>query len=228
MYFFDLGDYWIFNKDYWNDLGDGGTGVGCGGGALPSDWEDLLSTARATRDAFKKSISEWFLISAQSGYTQNIDQGCSPTYLDLWVNMVEKLIEYEKYLNVLGKTIYLFRFNYDYSIPMQTSHPTYEDYFEYAYSAWGQETGTTVNTINMVVNPFTYQYSAVSVTYDFGTSFENSDLETLVTNYDTAMKEFMCSIKNMWSVIDGDTFDELWVDESGNFIPNSGTTYCLL
>lgn len=229
MYFFDIMDYYIFEANAWSQVGLSGSIVGCGGGPSPADWDDLNSTARATRDAFYKSIYEWFLASASSGYTENLDQGCSPDYLDLWVNMIEKQIEYEKYFYIFFKTIYLFKFNYDYSLPHQSSYPTYEDYFEFAYTTWGQQTGTTTDTRNMVINPFPpIQYSAVSVTYDFGTSFENSDLETLVTNYDTAMKEYMCSIKNMWSVIDGDTFDELWVDENGDFIPNSGTTYCLI
>ena len=167
-------------------------------------------------------------MAAQSGYTENIDQGCSPTYLDLFVNMTEKIIEFDKYLQILTKTILLYRYNYDYNLVKQSEFPTYEDYFESTYNNSDQETGTTTNTLNVVINPFTFTLSAVTVTYDYGTSFENSDLETLVTNYDTSMKEYMCSIKNMWSVIDGDTFDELWVDDDGNFIPNSGTTYCLL
>ena len=202
--------------------------VGCGGSPIPSDIEDYFTTARATRDAFKKATNEWFLVAAQSGYTENIDQGCSPTYLDLFVNMTEKIIEFDKYLQILTKTILLYRYNYDYNLVKQSEFPTYEDYFESTYNNSDQETGTTTNTLNVVINPFTFTLSAVTVTYDYGTSFENSDLETLVTNYDTSMKEYMCSIKNMWSVIDGDTFDELWVDDDGNFIPNSGTTYCLL
>ena len=231
MYFFDIMDYYSFAGNSWLETGNSGGIVGCGGGPLPTDWQDFFATATATRDAFYKGTYEWFLASASSGYTENLDQGCSPEYLDLWVNMIEKQIEYEKYFFILDKTIYLFRLNYDYSLPNQSSYPTYEDYFEFAYnfSSWSQQTGTTTDTRNMVINPFPpIQFSAVSVTYDYGTSFENSDLETLVTNYDTAMKEFMCSIKNMWSVIDGDTFDELWVDDNGNFIPNSGTTYSMI
>jgi hypothetical protein len=229
MYFFDFEDYWTFDSDTWSESGNGGSVVGCGGGAIPADWEDLLGTARATRDAFKKAVAEWFITSAQSGFTQTIDQGCSPTYLNLWVDMIEKQIEFDKYVEILTKTLFLFRFNYDYSLTSQATYPTYEDYFDFAYNNWGQETGTTTNTVNVPINPFPpLQLSAVSVTYDYGTSFETSDLETLYNDYDTSMKEYMCSIKNMWSVIDGDTFDELWVDDDGNFIPNSGTTYCLI
>jgi len=228
MYFFDLMDYYTFAGNSWLETGNSGAIVGCGGGVFPNDWNDLLGTARATRDSFKKATNQWFLATAGSGYTENLDQGCSPTYLDLWVSMIEKYVEYEKYLKIIDKTIYLFKFNYDYSLPRQSEYPTYEDYFVFAYDTWEQQTGTTVGTLNVTINPFTYQTSAVTVTYDYGTSFENSDLDTLVTNYDNAIKDFMCSIKNMWSVIDGDTFDELWVDDNGNFIPNSGTTYCLI
>jgi hypothetical protein len=38
----------------------------------------------------------------------------------------------------------------------------------------------------------------------------------------------MCSVKNLMSGIDGDTFDELVVDENGDFVPNSGTTYSFI
>jgi hypothetical protein len=129
MYFFDILDYYIYEGGEWLDVGLSGSVVGCGGGPLPADWEELFSTARATRDAFKKMTSQWFVLTASSGYTENLDQGCSPTYLDLWVDMSVKLTEYEKYLVVLSKTIYLYRFNYYYSLPTQSSYPTYEDYY---------------------------------------------------------------------------------------------------
>ena len=42
------------------------------------------------------------------------------------------------------------------------------------------------------------------------------------------MKELMCTVKNMISIMDGDTFDELVVDDNGNFLPNSGYTYNMI
>lgn len=227
MYFFDIFDYYIFNPISWSEVGISGGVVGCGGGVIPSDWDDLFSTATATRDAFVKSTYLWFITAAQTGYTENIDQGCSPTYLDLWEDYIQKKIEFEKYLAVFRKTIYLFRFNYDYNLIAQ-SGSTYEEYFETSYITYGQETGTTIGNVNEIINPLTGELSAVTVTYDYGTSFENTDLEILVNNYDNSMKQMMCSIKNMWSVIDGDTFDELWVDNNGDFVPNSGTTYLII
>lgn len=230
MYFFDFADYFIsYSEENWNTKGVSGLVIGCSNSPIPADWEDLFSVCRATRDAFYKSVNEWYLVSAESGYTENIDQGCTPSYSDLWLDFVEKKVEYEKYLRVFIDTVHLFRFNYDYSPDKQSTYPTYEDYFNYIYDAYDQQTGTSSNTVYEVVDPFNPNpKSAITVNYNFGTTFETSDLETAISNYDNAMKEMMCSVKNMWSVIDGDTFDELYVDDNGNFIPNSGTTYCLL
>jgi len=231
MYFFDLGDYYNgYSEENWYEDGVSNLILGCAGSPIPYDWEDYFSVIRSTRNAFLKSVSTWFIGAAQTGFTENIDIGCSPSYLDLWVDFIEKKVEYEKNLLELNKTIFLYTFNYDYSPVKQSTFPTYEEYYEFAYVNYDQSTGTSVNTVLEVINPLdpSVPKSAITVNYDFGTTFENSDLENRVTNYDTAMKEMMCSLKNMWSVIDGDTFDELWVDENGNFVPNSGTTYCLI
>jgi hypothetical protein len=233
MYFFDLDDYYSrFDDQNWNDYGIGGVNVGCGGGLSSTDWEDLLGTGRATSDAFYKAIIDWFRASASSGYTESIDVGCSPSYLDLWVDFIEKKIIWQKTRYELEKTIYLYVANYEYRSQDPTfknTHPTYEDYFEWAYNNYSHLTGTTVGTMNEPINPFLpVQFSAVSVTYNFGTSFQNSDLIARMTDDENALKELMCSIKNMWSVMDGDTFDELVVDDNGNFLPNSGYTYNMI
>ena len=233
MYFFDITDYYMgFDPDKWKETGVSDVNVGCAGGPAPKDWEDSFTFARATRDGFFKNVAEWFTNSAQSGYTENIDQGCSPTYLDLWVDFIEKKIAWQKIRLELTKTIFLYRFNYDYlsnDPSFKTQYPTYNDYFEAYYVDLGQMTGTSTSTVNEVMNPFPpIQYSAVSVTYNYGTSFENSDIITRVTDDENAMKEMMCSLKNMWSVIDGDTFDELVVDNNGDFLPNSGYTYSMI
>jgi len=234
MYFFDLGDYYSygFAPNSWNQTGISGVGVGCAGGLAPVDWGDYFTTARATSDAFFKSVIDWFRASASSGYTESIDVGCSPSYLDLWVDYIEKKIIWQSTRYELDKTIFLYVANYEYLSQdpiFKNAHPTYEDYFEFAYNTYDQLTGTTVGTRNEPINPFPpTQFSAVSITYDFGTSFENSDLITRMTDDENALKEMMCSIKNMWSVIDGDTFDELVVDDDGNFLPNSGYTYNMI
>ena len=109
MYFFDLDDYYSrFDDQNWNDYGIGGVNVGCGGGLSSTDWEDLLGTGRATSDAFYKAIIDWFRASASSGYTESIDVGCSPSYLDLWVDFIEKKIIWQKTRYELEKTIYLY------------------------------------------------------------------------------------------------------------------------
>jgi len=233
MYFFDIEEYWEgFDSNKWANTGVSDVNVGCAGGPRPKDWEDLFSTARALRDSFFKNVSEWFIESGQSGYTENIDQGCSPTYLDLWVNYIEKKVEWEILRTELTFTINLYRFNYDYLTQdpeYKTQYPTYTEWFESTYNDFGQRTGTTIENINEVINPFPpRELSAVTVTFNYGTSFENSDLITKITNYENAMKELMCTVKNMISIMDGDTFDELVVDDNGNFLPNSGYTYNMI
>lgn len=232
MYFFDLEDYvYNFQSDRWNETGFSGLVIGCAGGPTPSDWGDLLGTGRATRDAFLKAVYEWFVASTNSGYTETIDQGCSPSYLDLWVDYIEKKIDWDTIREELTKTIDLYRFNYDFLTKdpaYKAQFPTYEEWFEDRYNSLDQQTGSTTTTVNELINPYSNTFSAVTVTYNYGTSFENSDIITRVTDDENAMKAMMCSLKNMWSVIDGDTFDELVVDDNGDFLPNSGYTYNII
>jgi len=47
------------------------------------------------------------------------------------------------------------------------------------------------------------------VKYSYGTAFTQTELQQKVDKLDNSMKTYMCSLKNMLSVMDGDTFDEL-------------------
>jgi len=128
MYFFDLDDYYSrFDDQDWNDYGIGGVNVGCGGGLSSTDWEDLLGTGTATSGAFFKAINEWFLASASSGCTESLDIGCSPSYLDLWVDYVEKKVFWQRIRVELTRTIYLYFANYEY----RSQDPTFKNKLRY-------------------------------------------------------------------------------------------------
>jgi hypothetical protein len=237
MYFYDIEDYYNainVNPSEWGNYGFSGIMVGCAGGPIPTDWEDYFTTARATFDAFRKSLQEWYLASSSDGFTEPIDEGCSPSYADLYNEYNNTYIDFVVTRSELFQTIPLHRYYYDWLVEVNASESvfpsiaggTYESYKEY-YINLDFKTGTTTGNLGFY-NPYTQSSSAVTVTFNYGTSFEVSDLQTKVDNYETAMKSMMCSVKNMWSVMDGDTFDELVVDDNGNFLPNSGYTYSLI
>ena len=232
MYFFDLGDYYNPGPDLenkWLNYGYINTTVGCMGGPFPADWEDYASTARATTDAFLKAVHEWYLASSAMGYTEPIDDGCSPSYADVYYQYIVDMIDFRVKRSELFDTINLYRYYYDWLVTVNAPNPsiaggTYESYKEYCVDSLGSKTGTTTSSFSFY-NPYTETTSATTVTYNYGTSFETNDLQTKVDDYETSMKSMMCSLKNMWSVMDGDTFDELAVDDNGNFLPNTGYTY---
>jgi hypothetical protein len=234
MYFFDIYDYYSnYTQTTWNNAGYS-TAAGCALSYKPTDFQDLFGTARATRDAFIKAITEWYLVVSQSGFTQTIDNGCSPSYADLFDDVNQKYIGYQISFKELTSTVILHRYYYETTLQLSPNAPvfslgnTYEDYLHYYLDGnndW--YTGSTNSTIR-VYNPYTLTMEDVTVTYNYGTSFEHSDLVSKVNNYETDIKAFMCSVKNLMSGIDGDTFDELVVDENGDFVPNSGTTYSFI
>lgn len=238
MYFFDIQDYYAaynVNPNEWGDYGFSGIMVGCAGGPIPTDWVDYFSTARETANAFFKALNEWYLASSTMGYTEDMDDGCSPSYADLYNEFNNNYIDFMVTRTELYRTIPLHKYYYDWLVEVNAPNSvfpsiaggTYQSYIEYFLNIGEYSTGTTTGNISFY-NPYTESSSAVTVTYNYGTSFEVSDLQTKVENYETAMKSMMCSIKNMWSVMDGDTFDELAVDEDGNFLANSGYTYNMI
>ena len=238
MYFFDIEDYYStrnIGRTDWSNYGFVGTMLGCAGGPIPDDWENYFGTARETSNGFLKSVKEWYLASSSVGYTEPIDDGCLPSYADLYNEFNNTYIDFVVTRTELFGTVPLHKYYYDWLVSVNapgSEFPymvggTYESYKQYFLDRGDYFTGTNTGSVNFY-NPYTESSSAVTVTYNYGTSFEVSDLQTKVENYETAMKSMMCSIKNMWSVMDGDTFDELAVDEDGNFLANSGYTYNMI
>lgn len=235
MYFFDIEDYYNpsnVNSNEWKNYGFSDILMGCGGGPIPTDWQDYFGTARETTNAFIKAVNQWYLASSSVGYTEPIDDGCSPSYADLYNDFNNAYIDFLITRTELFRTVPLHKYYYDWLVAVNAPgsvYPsiaggTYESYKKYFIDGGDYSTGTTTGSISFY-NPYTQSSSAVTVTYNYGTSFEVSDLQTKVDDFENAMKAMMCSLKNMWSVMDGDTFDELVVDGNGNFLPNSGYTY---
>jgi hypothetical protein len=238
MYFFDIADYYStgnISKTDWLNYGIVGTMLGCAGGPIPDDWGNYITTANATSDAFLKAVNQWYLSSSAMGYTEPMDDGCSPSYADLYNDFNNNYVNFYVKRQELFGTIPLHKYYYDWKVSVNAPGSlfpdmlggTYESYKQFYLNTGDYFTGTDTGSVT-IYNPYTESVSAVTVTYNYGTSFDVSDLQTKVDDFETSMKDMMCSLKNMWSVMDGDTFDELVVDDNGNFLPNSGYTYNMI
>lgn len=226
MYFFDLTDYYTFhNPTGWEQNGLGSVGVGCAGGPIPTDFGDYFTTAQATADAFLKASHQWFMASrnggGESGWTTPLmDDGCSPSYNDLWDYNNTCIVNFQVAFEELRETIILHDYYYNWYYSTKNTNPfwdkTYAEYIDWHVNVQGDAmTGSTSGTVSISLpdnTPFN-----VPVTFNYGTSFTKADLQARVTKYEIAIKALMCSLKNMMSVMDGDTFDEYVYDENGNY-----------
>ena len=233
MYFFDLFDYYNSGGlNSWNEQ-EYSYLVGCASSYKSTDFTDQSATARETANAFLKAVNQWYLTATLSGYTQALDNGCSPSYADLYDEYNQTVINFFIRRAEFWGTIILHTYYYETTLELSPGSigfslgTTHNDWISYYITNEEYYTGST-NTDVRIYNPYTNTPEDVTVTIDYGTSFEQSDFVTKVDNYENSLKEMMCAVKNLLSGIDGDTFDELVVDESGDFVPNSGTTYCFI
>ena len=226
MYFFDITDYYTLpNPTDWNNTGMGGVAVGCAGAPVSNDILDYFTTANATADAFLKATHEWWAASRGvggiSGWTDPLpDDGCSPNYSDLWNYNNTCTINYKIAIRELQQTIILHDYYYNWYYSTKDTNPfwnkTYAEYIDWHVNVQGDAmTGSESSTIGILLPDNTQIH--VPVTYNYGTSFTTADLQAKVTKHEDAMKALMCSLKNMMSVMDGDTFDEYVYDENGNY-----------
>lgn len=225
MYFFDIIDYYTLpSPSNWADTGMGGTAVGCAGAPMPNDWDEYFTTAYSAADAFLKVFNEWWLASKATGQETypNMDDGCTPNYDDLLNTNNTLIVEYRVRFAELTKTLMLHDYYYEWLYSIRDSQPiwnkTYEEYKYYLVNNLMANTGSTSTTIAVSSPSGGTQY--IPVTINYGTSFTKADLQTKVTNYENAIKALMCGIKNMLSVMDGDTFDEYVYDSNGNYNTN--------
>lgn len=222
MYFFDLYDYYLLpSPSNWAELGLSGTIVGCAGSPMPSDWGDVFTTAEQTANAFVKALNEWRLASITTGQEvyPSMDDGCSPNYSDVWITFNTLLVEYRVRFAELRDTLMLHDYYYEWLYNIRDFNPnwdkTYDEYKDFIVTLGMGATGSTSTTISITPPDGGIQF--IPVTINYGTSFTKADLETKVTNYENAIKALMCGVKNMFSVMDGDTFDESIYDSNGDF-----------
>ncbi len=206
MYFFDMEDYMTtcrekLNAD--NKAGGGGGGIiGCQRGVLMSDYEDLLTTGRATRDAFTLAINDWYTAS-----TICLSGSCNPTLYNIYYddyanNLRQYLIDSIIYFNNLK--VGLIPRYYEYFILLGSPYAgTYEEYLQAQYNDNKFYTGTT--SINIYVpDPTTSGFSAETVTIDYGNTLFN---ETTYYNYNNSIRNLMGSVKRLFKAIDNDNFE---------------------
>ena len=94
---------------------------------------------------------------------------------------------------------------------------THAEYIDYKVNTQIYcRTGTTISTWP-IQNYCPTNQVHTPITLNYGTSFTNADLKVRVTKYENAIKAYMCQVKKMMSVIDGDTFDEYIYDDNGNY-----------
>lgn len=233
MYFFDLVDYYTSGEiNTWSEHGYSYF-VGCASSYQSTDFQDQATTARETANAFFKAVNQWYISATISGYTETMDNGCSPSYADLYDEYNQKILDYNIRRNEFWGTIILHTYYYETTLELSPNNygftlgTTHNDWITQYITNQDYYTGST-NMDVRIYNPYTRTPEDVEITVDYGTSFEQSDFIIKVDNYEDSLKELMCAVKNLMSAIDGDTFDELAVDENGGFVPNSGTTYCFI
>jgi len=222
MYFFDLQDYYYLpSSGGWFNSGISGTIVGCAGGPIQGDWEDVFGTARETSDAFFNAVNEYKLSGLGCNNGTIILDTCRVEIFNAWTQESNAMISFIETRVELHNMITLTEYFYNYSKSAGVSGgcmsaSTHDDYVFcrvnnpiYSENSTGTTTGTTIGGVN-VPSGTTWGTSAITLTFNFGTSFLDSDLQTKVAEYDTAIKSYMCSVKNLMSVIDGDTFDEYY------------------
>jgi hypothetical protein len=230
MYFFDLADYYSgFQQSGWYNNNFSRNSLGCGGSLSPGDWEDYYGTARATSDAFRKAINTWFNASVScNGFS--IGSGCTNTYNDLYIVTEMAYMDFTVARREFFGTVMLYDYFYNYGKASGVSNPiyagTYDEYIDYwvnTFEGGGVYfTGSTTVT-DQIQNPYTNALSSITKTVNYGTAFTQTQLQQKVTNFDNTTKAYMCSLKNMLSVMDGDTFDELVY--SGSSFNTTGINY---
>jgi hypothetical protein len=224
----------------WYEYGATDKIVGCGAG--PGFFMvDQFGTMRESRNAFDKALHQWFLAvdskptAIDAGYITGplIDSGCTPSFKETYIELQYKIVEWKNSSLELQKTYQLSRYYYDYGVELNwneltiSDQPfsdegidpsiwggTYGEYLDYLVNnTYGDCLTGSTTTVFDIINPYTNAPSGITVTTNYGTSFENHDLEYKVKKYDNAMKEVMCGLKNFMIKVHGDITDAL--DENG-------------
>ena len=227
----------------WYNYGASYNQVGCGGG--PGFFMDgYFATYRETRNAFLKAVNELYSATmAAKAPSEGInptqpDSGCTPDFKVAYLDFQFKFADYVSSSIELQYTYKLCRYYYDYGKTLNwqeipsSEEPfnnedvdpslawggTYQQYKDYFLNTWsgGNDCRTGTGTqVWGIINPYTNDISGITLTLNYGTSFEIADLTQKVNNYEEKEYIAMCSFKNYLVLTQGPTTDAF--DENGNF-----------
>jgi len=218
MYFFDIEDYAgatreCFNADVKGGYGGGGINY-CGRGMYGSDFADLLSTARETRNAHMFAVHQWFTAT-----TVNIGNSTNTLARDIYYkqllpNWLQYNIDWRKYVNQAYFTEKKWRSKcIDNKLAGGFTCTSYKDAWSsyatsgslYTYEEGGPYTGATTYSC-FSANPSTN--IGTSVNFTIVHPQYNDWNDSYYYNQNNSLRKYMGSLKALMKAIDNDTFEE--------------------
>ncbi len=216
MYFFDLADYIGTTRaayPTWSGttIMAGFLGLSGWRGLVGGDFEDFMTTARATRDAFIKAMNQYFIsrLAMSSDVRQPGDSPISQLYYNDFQDARVNLFKYgEPYHNAYNASKRV----YDFRIIVGASTGTYDEWLNegingpYNYIA----TGTTTETYTRPVY-IPNGFSAITETYTitYGSVEDIKTIDNYYNEYKLALEDIIRVLKTAMVIADGDTFDDL-------------------
>lgn len=217
MYFFDIEDYYTTFRGV-NDAAvkdgnyNGANALVTGGiyghirASQVSSWADYWVTARATRDAFNKSVIDWYTASTicQNGIICN-PEAHNIFYYEYIPNFINNFTATSIYHNSTQRP---YR-DYEKAIRPATENPTpfvgtYTDYVNVYIGTGEIFSGTVIGTLYDVPQP-DGSVSAVTISIDYG----NGQLtDAIYYNHDTSLRNLMSSVKRLAKALDNDDFED--------------------
>lgn len=140
--------------------------------------------------------------------------GCTMNYAETYAKFNESYINFVVAREEFFNTAPLYEYFYTYGKTLNLNLPQfsgdYETYKTYCVNTpeIDSKTGSTTTEYGLTTALANGRRADVDITLNYGTSFTNAELQTRVANYETKIKDYMCNVKNLMSVIDGDTFSE--------------------
>jgi hypothetical protein len=138
--------------------------------------------------------------------------GCTTTYAEAYAKYNESMINFSIAKLELHHTAVLYEYFYTYGDTLNLNLPqfsgNYATYKTYCVDYFDARTGTTVNEYSFPTALANGLRADVDLTLNYGTSFTNTNLQVRVADYEAKIKDYMCNVKNLLSLVDGDTFSE--------------------
>ncbi len=209
MYFFDLEDYITTARAHYGQWS--GTTIMEGAfysagwqGIIVGDINDYYGTARATRDAYYKALSDY---CTESLDILNESTGGTITnlyYNDLQDAFNEYIVNSEIYFNALR----IHKRRYEYNVLTGSFTGTYDEFcvYEYNLGFYDITTGTTTGYYNRPV------LSGGTVptlrTINYGDIDEVKLIDKHFNNHTTSIRKLLNLTKQFMVLIDNDTFED--------------------